>query len=153
MGSMQKQEVPRDAGLTLERARQMFSDEGMAKGSDFAIFRAYYHPNVRFRDAIQEIHGRDELIEMMGRFLKRCKDLDVRVNDSAQNGSVMFLQWTMTMRFGRAPRSSIEGSTKLTLNHAGQVIEHRDYFDLWGDTLDSLPTVGRLYRKLIRRLG
>jgi limonene-1,2-epoxide hydrolase len=150
---MQKQTTERTPGLTLEKARQIFSNEGMASGSDFAIVRSYYHPNVRFRDAIQEIHGRDEVIEMMGRFLKRCKDLDVRVNDAAQNGNVIFLQWTMTMRFGRAPRSSIEGATKLTLNPQGQVIEHRDYFDLWGDTLDSLPSVGRVYRKLVRAIG
>jgi limonene-1,2-epoxide hydrolase len=152
MDTMQNNQTER-VGLTLEKARQMFSNQTMVDGSEFAIIRSYYDPNVRFRDAIQEIHGRDELIEMMSRFLKRCRDLDVRVNDSAQSGNVMFLQWTMTMRFGRAPRSSIEGATKLTLNAAGQVIEHRDYFDLWGDTLDSLPTVGRLYRKLVRSLG
>ena len=59
----------------------------------------------------------------------------------------------MWLRFGRAPLSSIEGTTKLRLDEDGRVILHRDYFDLWGDTLDSVPVVGGLYRRFVGLLG
>ncbi len=125
----------------------------MARDSSFSLIERYYHPDVRFRDAIQEVHGREAFIDMTRRFVRRAKDLDVEVHDTAQDGNVIFLQWTMRMRFGRGPKSAIEGTTKLTLDAQGKVVEHRDYFDLWGDALDALPVVGKLYRALIKRLG
>lgn len=143
----------RNAGLTLALARQIFTNDTMSGASGFAVINQYYHPNVRFRDAIQELRGRDAFIEMTERFMKRCSSLDVQLNDAAQNGNVIFLQWTMRMRFGKSPETTIEGSTKLTLDAEGKVIEHRDYFDLWGDTLDAIPGVGKLYRRAVKLMG
>lgn len=140
-------------GLTLTLAKQIFSSDMMTKNPDFSIIRDYYHSNVRFRDAIQELHGRDAFITMMQHFMKRCSELHVHLNDAAQNGNVIFLQWTMKMRFSKSPLTVIEGATKLTLDADGKVVEHRDYFDLWGDTLDAVPGVGKLYRRAVKLLG
>ncbi len=143
--------------LTLPIAKQIFSSQTLSDDSDFAIIRQYYHPNVRFRDAIQELHGRDAFIDMTKHFMKRCSTLDVHLNDAAQNGNTIFLQWTMKMRFGKSPLTTalttIEGATKLSLGPDGKVVEHRDYFDLWGDTLDAIPGVGKLYRRAVKLLG
>ena len=51
------------------------------------------------------------------------------------------------------PRSTYDGTSRLVLDAQGKVIEHRDYFDLWGDTLGGLPGVGKLYRQLVKKLG
>src|SRR4030095_8826893 len=105
----------------------------------------YYHPEVRFRDAIQQVEGREAFLDMTRRFLERSKDLEVQVRDAAQTGNVMYIDWTMKLRLGMGPLSSYDGVSKLTLDSQGKVIEHRDFFDLWGDTLGALPGVGKLY--------
>jgi hypothetical protein len=117
------------------------------------LIERHYHPDVRFQDPIQQVQGRSAFIEMSERLVERCSELGAKVNDAAQTGDIIFLQWTMWLRFGPAPLSSIEGVTKLRLDAAGRVVEHRDYFDLWGDTLDSVPLVGGLYRRFVGLMG
>lgn len=149
----EKQNGSKTEALTLEKAKQIFSVEVMKSDSDASLIRTYYHPDVRFRDAIQELRGRDAFIEMLRRMEKRCSELDMVVNDAAQNGDVIFLQWTMKMRMGRSPLMIVEGTSKLRLDAQGKVVEHRDYFDPWGDTFDAIPVVGKAYRKLMKKLG
>ena len=139
--------------LDLETAKQLFSAMDSDAEADFSVVETYYHPDVRFRDPIQTCEGRDAFVEMSQRLVARCRELRARVNDAAQTGNIIILQWTMEMKIGRAPLSSIEGCTKLTLDDEGRVVEHRDYFDLWGDTLGSLPAVGGLYRRFVRLMG
>jgi len=145
--------APRQARLDLDTARQLFAAMDADAEADFGLIETYYHPQVRFRDPIQALEGRDAFIEMSARLVKRCKELRARVNDAAQTGNVIFLQWTMEMKIGPTPLSTIEGCTKLTLNEGGQVVEHRDYFDLWGDSLGSTPGIGKLYRWFVRLMG
>ena len=89
--------------LTLEQAKRLFSETTFGPDGDLSAIQAYYHPDVRFRDAIQEVMGRDAFMEMTRRFVKRAKDLKVEVHDAAQTGNVIFLDWTMTLRFGPGP--------------------------------------------------
>jgi limonene-1,2-epoxide hydrolase len=151
-GTVEKQNGPKGEALTLDRARQLFTDT-FRDGSDLSLVKSYYHPDVRFRDAIQEVNGRDAFLDMTRRFLQRSKDLDVQVRDAAQAGNVIFMEWTMRLRMGVGPLSTFAGTSKLVLDGQGKVIEHRDYFDLWGDTLGALPGVGKVYRRLMKRFG
>ena len=140
-------------GLTLEVARELFDAISLDGEADFSLIERHYHPDVSFRDPIQQVRGRSAFIEMSERLVERCSELGAKVNDSAQTGDLIFLQWTMWLRFGRTPLATIEGVTKLRLDAAGRVIEHRDYFDFWGDTLDSVPLVGGLYRRFVGLMG
>lgn len=139
--------------LTLDKAKQLFSPQSFREGSDLSLIKTYYHEDVRFRDPIQEVLGRDAFVEMTERFLKRAKDLEVELHSAAQGGSTIFLAWTMKLRFGAAPKLTLEGTTRLQLDSQGKVIEHRDYFDLWGDTLDAVPGVSKVYRAIMKKLG
>jgi len=141
------------AGLDVDTARQLFDAMDADAEADFSLIETYYHPQVRFRDPIQALEGRDAFIEMSKKLVDRCSHLRARVNDAAQTGNVIFLQWTMEMKLGPTPLSTIEGCTKLTLDDGGQVIAHRDYFDLWGDALGSTPRIGKLYRRFVRMMG
>jgi len=140
-------------GLDLETARRLFADADPGAAADFSLIETYYHPQVRFRDPIQALEGRQAFIEMSQRLVSRCSELRARVNDAAQTGRVIFLQWTMEMKLGPTPLTSIEGCTKLTLDEQGLVVEHRDYFDLWGDSLGSTPGIGKLYRWFVGLMG
>jgi hypothetical protein len=49
----------------------------------------------------------------------------------------------------RIPTLADDGCTRLLLDEEGRVIDHRDYFDLWGDMIDAFPRVSKVYRKLV----
>jgi hypothetical protein len=140
-------------GMTADLARELFDRMSADAPEDFSFIEQYYHPEVRFQDPIQKVVGRDAFIEMSERLVRRCKELRSKANDVAQSGDVIFVQWTMEMRFGSAPLSTIEGVTRLRLDERGRVIEHRDYFDLWGDSLESIPLIGSLYRRFVGLMG
>ena len=140
-------------GFDLEKARQLFQDMDPDAEPDFSLIETYYHPQVRFRDPIQALEGRDAFIEMSKRLARRCSELRAHVNDATQTGNVIMLQWTMEMKLGPTPLTRIEGCTKLTIDDQGLVTAHRDYFDLWGDSLGSAPGIGKLYRWFVRLMG
>ena len=86
--------------FTVDTAREMFSFRGKSptgEGVDVSIVRKHYHPDVRFRDAIQKVQGRDAVIEMLLRFPQRCKELRCIVHRAVQEGNVIFVEWTTEM--------------------------------------------------------
>lgn len=141
-------------GLTLDAARGLFRRH--ADGTpDFSVVLDYYHPNLRFQDPIQKLRGRDAFIEMFNRFAAQVHDFEATIDTAAMTDNVIFLQWTMRYRFGspRNPVMSSEGTTKLVLDEDGQVVEHRDYFDMWGDAIRSFKPVRGLYNRFMKRMG
>ena len=96
--SIETQGSSKGEALNLEQAKKLFSESTFASDGDLSLIQAYYHPDVRFRDAIQQVNGRDAFMEMTRRFVKRARDLKVEVHDAAQTGNVIFLDWTPTER-------------------------------------------------------
>jgi hypothetical protein len=56
----------------------------------------------------------------------------------------------MTVRFGRTPLTPMKGATRITVDDKGLITEHRDYYDLWGDSLDAVPMIGKAYRLFMK---
>ena len=141
------------APFTADIARQMFSFRGKSangQGVDVSFVRKYYHPDVLFRDAIQEVRGRDAVIEMLLRFPQRCHELRVEVHDVVQQGQLIFVEWRTEMVIRKGMRVLWnDGCTRLRLDDQGLVVDHRDYFDLWGDLIDAFPKASKLYRRII----
>jgi limonene-1,2-epoxide hydrolase len=144
------------APFTAETARQMFSVRAKApngEGVDVSLVRTYYHPDVLFRDAIQEVRGRDAVVEMLLRFAQRCKELRVHVHNVVQDGPVIFVEWRMEIVVNpRLPMLWNDGCTRLLVGDDGLVIDHRDYFDLWGDMIDAFPRASKVYRKIVAHM-
>ena len=138
------------------KAREMFSFRGKSvagEGVDVSIIREHYHPDVRFQDAIQVVEGRDAVIEMMLRFPKRVAELSCTVHAVLQNEDLIAVEWSMDMRaHKRLPVMTNHGMSRLQLDADGRVIDHRDYFDLWGDMIDAFPRPSRLYRAIVRHM-
>jgi hypothetical protein len=65
--------------------------------------------------------------------------------------NIIFLEWEMTISYKNNPSSILYGSSRLTLNEAGKIIEQRDYYDLWGDIFDNIPRFGKAYRKFMKK--
>ena len=43
------------------------------------------------------------------------------------------------------------GDARRIVLRDGKVLDQRDYYDLWGDILDNIPFVGKLYRLFMRK--
>lgn len=133
--------------LKLEDVREVFSQTSSVGGDlDMSHIYQYYHPDIHFRDAVQEVQGRKEFIMMMERLLRRCsRGFSMKVHNAAQNGNVIFMHWTMYMRFMGTPAMELDGTSILTLDKDGIIIDQRDHYDLWGDTINSIPIFNKLY--------
>jgi hypothetical protein len=148
--------APPPARFDADKARQMFSFRGkstVGEGVDVSIIRTHYHSDVRFQDAIQVVEGRDAVIEMMLRFPKRVAELSCTVHAALQQDDLIVVEWSMDMRaHKRLPVMTNHGMSKLRLDADGRVIDHRDYFDLWGDMIDAFAGPSRLYRAIVRHM-
>jgi len=118
---------------------------------DWSHILPYYDEDIYFRDSIQKIHGKKEFTAMTERLIQRSGSLKMEIKNTARNENVIFLEWIMTLSFKKYPNSSIYGSSRVTLNDAGKIIEQRDYYDLWGDIFDNIPRFAPLYRKFMHK--
>ena len=118
---------------------------------DWSHILPYYDDNIYFRDSIQEIRGIEEFTAMTERLTKRSKDLKMNIVKAVKDENIIFIEWEMTIRFKKNPSSVLYGSSRLTLNNEGKIIEQRDYYDLWGDIFDNIPRFGNAYRRFMRR--
>ena len=118
---------------------------------DWSHILPYYDEDIYFRDSIQKIHGKKEFTAMTERLIQRSGSLKMEIKNTARNENVIFLEWIMTLSFKKYPNSSIYGSSRVTLNDAGKIIEQRDYYDLWGDIFDNIPRFGPVYRKFMHK--
>lgn len=64
----------------------------------------------------------------------------------------ILMEWEMTILFRKTRRSVVYGASRLTLSEEGKITEQRDYYDLWGDILDNIPGLCRLYRRFMARV-
>lgn len=130
----------------------------LSSGDEFneASIRALagvYHPDVKFRDAIQSLQGRDAFIAMNLRMIEKM-EVDFELLRIAEAPGCIFQSWNMNLRSrGRIKTSmSLNGATELVLDADGLVISHTDHWDLWGSVWDGTPLKG-FYRWLVAKMG
>ena len=88
---------------------------------------------------------------MTKRLTDRSRELSMKIVRTAQHDNVIFIEWEMTLTFKKNPNSTLYGSSRVTLNEEGKIIEQRDYYDLWGDIFDNIPRFGKAYRRFMKR--
>jgi len=134
--------------LVLDLWSKTYNTEGKP---DWSHILPYYDKNIYFRDSIQELYGIEEFTAMTVRLTERSKDLKMNIIKAVAEENIIFIEWEMTIKFKKNPSSILYGSSRLTLNKEGNIIEHRDYYDLWGDIFDNIPRFGKAYRRFMRR--
>ncbi|MFC2113011.1 nuclear transport factor 2 family protein [Bacteroidota bacterium] len=138
--------------LDVEFIKELWSKTYNTEGKpDWSHILPYYDEDIYFRDSIQEIRGLDEFRAMTERLTNRSKDLKMNIVRATMQGNICFIEWEMTISFKKNPSSILYGSSRLTLDENGKIIEQRDYYDLWGDIFDNIPRFGKAYRKFMRR--
>lgn len=118
---------------------------------DWSHILPYYDEAIYFCDSVQKIQGIHDFKAMTERLINRSNNLRMDVKNTASNGTVIFMEWEMSLSFKKYPNSSIYGSSRVTLNENGKIIEQRDYYDLWGDIFDNIPRFNRMYRKFMHK--
>jgi hypothetical protein len=137
--------------LSIEEIKKLWSKTYSSDGKpDWSHIFPFYDNNIIFQDSIQRIEGKVKFESMCNRLAKRCKSLTMDIYTIVQNDHVVMMDWKMTMSFRVFPKKPIYGSTKLTFNDEGKIIEQRDYYDLWGDIYDGIPLFRRIYRWFMR---
>ncbi len=141
--------------LNAESIKELWSKTYNTEGKpDWSHILPYYDENVNFRDSIQELQGLEDFKAMTERLAKRSKDLKMNVVRSFMHGNDIFVEWEMTISFKKRPSSIMYGSSRITLNSEGKIVNQRDYYDLWGDIFDNIPRFGKAYRRfMIRKFG
>jgi limonene-1,2-epoxide hydrolase len=134
--------------LVLDLWTKTYNTEGKP---DWSHILPYYDNDIHFRDSIQEIRGIEGFTAMTERLTRRSKDLKMKIVNAVMEGNVILMEWEMTIKFKKNPSSVLYGSSRLTLNEEGKIIQQRDYFDLWGDIFDNIPRFGKAYRKFMKR--
>ena len=147
----QDQESTR-TGLNAESIKELWSKTYNTQGKpDWSHILPYYDDNIYFRDSIQELRGMEDFKAMTERLTDRSNDLTMNIVRTAQEINDIFIEWEMTIKFKRNPSSVLYGSSRVTLNEEGKIIEQRDYYDLWGDIFDNIPRFRKLYRRFMKR--
>jgi len=120
---------------------------------DWSHILPYYHENIHFRDSVQEIHGKEEFTKMTPqRLTQRSQDLQMKIVRAVKEENDIFIEWEMIITYKKNPRSTVYGTSRITLDEKGKVIEQRDYYDLWGDIFDNIPGFGKMYRKFMKKV-
>ncbi len=149
---MEEFKTEREFRLTLELVKELWSKTYNTNGKpDWSHILPYYDDNIYFKDTIQEIRGIAEFKEMTDRLTERSKDLNMKLVKVVQQGDDIFIEWEMTISYKKYPSSILYGLSRLTINEQGRIIEQRDYYDLWGDIFDNIPSFGKRYRKFMKK--
>jgi limonene-1,2-epoxide hydrolase len=138
--------------LTIDRVLDLWTKTYNLQGKpDWSHLFPYYHDEIVFQDSIQRIEGKEAFMAMCGRLTGRCEELNMEILSIAQDGSTIIFDWIMTMAFRRFPSTPLYGCTKLTVGENHQIIQQRDYFDIWGDIFNGIPYFKKMYRRFMHR--
>ncbi|MDD4353975.1 MAG: nuclear transport factor 2 family protein [Candidatus Nanoarchaeia archaeon] len=118
---------------------------------DWSHILPYYSNDIYFKDSIQEIKGIEEFKKMVERLTDRSNELEMIIYNIIMKGKIILFEWEMKLSFGKYPKSSIYGSSRITLDKEGKIKEQRDYYDLWGDIFDNIPWFAKHYRNFMKK--
>ena len=150
--SIEQEKRSAGTGLNAESLKELWSKTYNTQGKpDWSHILPFYDEDIRFRDSVQELRGMEEFVAMTRRLTDRSKELSMNIVRVAQHDRDFFIEWEMTIKFKKNPSSVIYGSSRVTLNEEGKIIEQRDYYDLWGDIFDNIPRFGKAYRKFMKK--
>jgi len=90
-----------------------------------------YHPNVYFKDPLNEFRGLQRYKKNIAFIQTWFKDVQLEVRDLQQRDRLIATKWTLrwTTPLPWKPRIAIPGRSELALNDDNLIISHVDYWD------------------------
>lgn len=143
-------------GLSARARRVIDALEGINEPDAEAARRAaeIYDEEVVFSDPVQTCHGKAAVLDMTRRYRQRARELRFEIDRESvvESGDHLYFTWTGTFAGKVGPRVRVEGATRIVLRD-GRILQHRDYFDVLGGVLGSMPGVAAAYRRLVHLVG
>lgn len=127
--------------------------EGLSP-KDLARIGDIYAPDARFKDPFNDVKGVRAIERVFCHMFDALDEPRFVVTEQVLQGRQCFLTWDFLFRFRRfdtARTQVVRGATHIVLDDAGQVCQHRDYWDAAEELYEKLPVVGRLMRWLKHR--
>lgn len=110
---------------------------------------------VRFKDPIQELHGRARLKAVFAQSSKDVSDPRVTINAIAwvdPRRALIRWQYSGTIRRLNLRNWSVMGMSDIQLDEDQRIASHEDFWDLAGGLFEHFPLIGGLFRRLRHRL-
>jgi hypothetical protein len=130
--------------------RALFTKPYGAPAPSEAQWRALYADEVHFQDPTQEQHGIAAYLKAQEGLIQRCDDVYLTPGAIAFGQGCAFVEWEMGLKI-KGIEFIYPGATRLVLNDAGLIVDHRDYFDFVGPTFGPVPLLGGFVRWLYKR--
>ena len=115
-----------------------------------------YAKKLYFSDGLLTTYQRDTVFQHFDAMHDNAVNLDLRVIDTVNKGSDVYLIWSAQLSFVplfRTVTSQSIGITHLRFNALGQVVLQQDYWDTAEAFYKQLPVVGTLVRQIGVSLG
>ena len=108
-----------------------------------------YSDDVQYEDPINKGKDPAHLKLILEDLLKVLKGVRFESIHSAHDRECAFVSWKMRYKFRNKPYE-IDGVSRLRFDDAGQIIEHRDYWDASFPLYGTFPIIGSIM-KLIKK--
>ena len=108
--------------------------------------------DVRFRDPFNDVRGVANLRQIFEHMFQTVGQVRFDIHHCLADGNTCLMQWTFHARLRQKPWS-FEGSSRITFDGTGKVIEHIDYWDAARDLYEHFPLIGWLLSRIRRKIG
>ncbi|EGQ9919877.1 TPA: nuclear transport factor 2 family protein [Vibrio parahaemolyticus] len=119
------------------------------------LLKDVYHQDVVFEDSAHRLEGLSALSDYFQSLYANVIRCDFIIHDHQQVGDTGFLTWTMDLQHPKLHKGApiaVSGVSHMKFSD-GQVIYHRDYFDLGEMLYEHLPLLGSVIKTIKQRLG
>ncbi len=123
--------------------------------ADLPALRGVYADDARFKDPFNQVQGVAAIARIFSHMFRTLDQPRFRVLEIVADGDALFLTWDFSFRTrgAGAAAMAIHGGSHIRFNAAGQVQQHRDYWDAAEELYEKLPLLGALMRWLKKRAG
>jgi hypothetical protein len=129
--------------------------EGLSP-KELARISELYAPQAHFKDPFNDVQGVRAIERIFCHMFDSLHEPRFVVTGQMLQGRQCFLTWDFLFRFKRfdtVHTQTVHGASNIVLDDAGQVIQHRDYWDAAEELYEKLPLVRGLMRWLKRRVN
>ncbi|MGV6825779.1 MAG: nuclear transport factor 2 family protein [bacterium] len=116
---------------------------------DLGSLMKLYSDNARFSDPFNEVQGAYAINQIFEDMMRKHPNCQFSVTEIIGNESPFYLRWKFAPDHQRP--LLIEGVSRVTIDDAGKVSQHIDYWDACSQLYTQLPLVGAVC-KIVRRI-
>lgn len=114
-----------------------------------------YAGDAHFSDPFNDVSGLSAIKAVYAHMFQQLDHPHFVVTETIATGNAAFLAWEFRFRLRSRPGvpQCIAGASRLRLNSAGLIVDHRDYWDAAEQVYEKVPVLGAVLRAIKRRIA